>query len=549
MMDDLTKISLTVYVSNIPSHLMVSNSETLIDSLANIWIGKLRLHANVARFKRKENGKPPVKANKHVPQFIKKVSNSSNCNNASSYANVAKASTSNGGLSTKVNLVDKGENSPVITLKQDPSSDFPLAILGCYHDFRSIANTHIMCRNKGFLDLDFKYLGGLWVLFKFNSLEARDKFLKHKGVLKWFSSLKPCHDDFMVDERLIWLEIEGDVTYAIRVRELCSWTPSFAADDSDTDDEGSMETHDLEKENNFMGSIVKSALNLDDMVNDHVNKTNDQEHRPNIQEQVINTVESQGVACTHEKPLCSDPFGLGPLIDKKCGKEDVANCFVTPEYPPVYSPNSKRDKHSSDYSHHLSEDNSYKQAGFSLIQRLEETIKVGTALGLNMKGCENTLVNGWVDGSGSNPGGGFGKPRGGHETRDGDGLEGPVVEWRLGLNVEWSVKTTLEEVKDERVRVHIDYGCSSLKMWVDIVHGDAISKVVFEKCEEGYEESMVFENPRKDGASFSSDDEGEEEVTEGEEIFFPFSLLGFLKMSRGSMTCSWNVNLADGTMA
>ncbi|GJU06388.1 hypothetical protein Tco_1122818 [Tanacetum coccineum] len=34
--------------------------------------------------------------------------------------------------------------------------------------------------------------------------------------------------------------------------------------------------------------------------------------------------------------------------------------------------------------------------------------------------------NGWVDGSGSNPGGGFGKPRGGRETRGGeDGLEGP----------------------------------------------------------------------------------------------------------------------------
>ncbi|GKE19893.1 hypothetical protein Tco_1431405 [Tanacetum coccineum] len=231
MMDDLTKISLTV----------------------------------------KENGKPLVKANKPVPQFIKKVSNSSNCNNASSYANVVKAS----------------------------------------------ANT-----------------------------QARDKFLKHKGVLTWFSSLKPWHDDFMVDERLIWLEIEGDVTYAIRVRELCSWTPSFAADNSDTDDEGSMEIHDLEKENNFMGSIAESALNLDDMVNDHVNETNDQEHGPNIQEQVINTVESQGVACTHEKPLYSDPFGLGPLIDKKCGKEDVANCFVTLEYPPGYSPNSKRDKHS-----------------------------------------------------------------------------------------------------------------------------------------------------------------------------------------------------------
>ncbi|GJR69302.1 hypothetical protein Tco_0015367 [Tanacetum coccineum] len=33
---------------------------------------------------------------------------------------------------------------------------------------------------------------------------------------------------------------------------------------------------------------------------------------------------------------------------------------------------------------------------------------------------------GWVDGNGSNSGGGFGKPRGGRETRGGgDGLEGP----------------------------------------------------------------------------------------------------------------------------
>ena len=33
---------------------------------------------------------------------------------------------------------------------------------------------------------------------------------------------------------------------------------------------------------------------------------------------------------------------------------------------------------------------------------------------------------GWVDGSGSNPGGGFGKLRGGRETHGGgDGLEGP----------------------------------------------------------------------------------------------------------------------------
>ncbi|GKA96691.1 hypothetical protein Tco_0818786 [Tanacetum coccineum] len=51
-------------------------------------------------------------------------------------------------------------------------------------------------------------------------------------------------------------------------------------------------------------------------------------------------------------------------------------------------------------------------------------------------------------------------------------------------------------------------------------------------------------NSRKDDASLSLDDKEEEEITEEETIFFPFSLLRFLEMYRGSMTCSWNVNLA-----
>ncbi|GJZ37304.1 hypothetical protein Tco_0583495 [Tanacetum coccineum] len=39
---------------------------------------------------------------------------------------------------------------------------------------------------------------------------------------------------------------------------------------------------------------------------------------------------------------------------------------------------------------------------------------------------QDLVVDGWVDSSGSNPGGGFGKSGGGRETRGGgDGLEGP----------------------------------------------------------------------------------------------------------------------------
>ncbi|GJS98722.1 hypothetical protein Tco_0819892 [Tanacetum coccineum] len=88
------------------------------------------------------------------------------------------------------------------------------------------------------------------------------------------SSLKPWYDDFVVKERLVWLEIEGvplrawnndtfnsigsmwgefatmmvslkKVTYAIRVRELCSWTPSFVDGDSCKDEEGSMGSYNI----------------------------------------------------------------------------------------------------------------------------------------------------------------------------------------------------------------------------------------------------------------------------------------------------------------
>ncbi|GJZ75455.1 hypothetical protein Tco_0639920, partial [Tanacetum coccineum] len=48
---------------------------------------------------------------------------------------------------------------------------------------------------------------------------------------------------------------------------------------------------------------------------------------------------------------------------------------------------------------------------------------------------------------------------------------------------------------------------------------------------------------KNDGASFPSDDEDEEEEAKGEATLFPFSLIGFLEMSKGFMTRSWNVNV------
>ncbi|GKE73231.1 reverse transcriptase domain, reverse transcriptase zinc-binding domain protein [Tanacetum coccineum] len=274
-----------------------SNTETLINSLNNVWIGKLRLHANVARFDRKVNSQTRLKVSPRVADsnrtasFTNKVN--SYVNEAKSSLHVANNSLNGRGNASNYDHKDRGISSPTIILSQDISNDFPLALLGCYKDFSSIANTRTMCRNEGFMKVDFKYLGGLWVLFDFPSKEAKEKFLNHNGIKSWFSTLKPWYDEFVVDERLIWLEIEGvpirawcndtfthlcrkwgevlflddsdpcnrlskrlciksshallvfestlvtlnNVNYTIRVRELCSWTPNFICNDSDSDDD------------------------------------------------------------------------------------------------------------------------------------------------------------------------------------------------------------------------------------------------------------------------------------------------------------------------
>ncbi|GJY44702.1 reverse transcriptase domain, reverse transcriptase zinc-binding domain protein [Tanacetum coccineum] len=402
--DDLAKISLTVYVSNFPSHLTkrelwnifgnhgslmdvfianrknkleqmfafcryikVSDAEPLISSLSNVWIGKLRLHANVARYERKVNG------------------NSSH--------GVRKAS----------------GNSSHVGVKVDPHGK----AAGIDQDVKE---------GEGFLDVEFKYLGGLWLLFEFNMLDAKNKFLNHKGIAAWFSSLKAWHDDFVVEERLIWLEIEGvplhawthetfnqicrkwgemlfmddsdgcnrlskrlciksshaflvyatimvsvkDVIYAILVRELYSWTLNFEGDDPESVEEGSLGGGD-KKEERF--SII--------LMQNRVSKNIDVHEEADVNDQLCD----------------SDPFELASLINRKCGKAPDPINSETPEFPLGYSPKSLRDQQVSEACHKLSDGDSHKQTGFSMIQRLEETIKVGMALGLNMEGCENTLAS------------------------------------------------------------------------------------------------------------------------------------------------------------
>ncbi|PWA78181.1 hypothetical protein CTI12_AA216470 [Artemisia annua] len=434
--DDLAKISLSVYVSNFPSHLTVRELWNIcgkVGTLVDVYIAKRK---NKLGQMNKVYNTPRVGVNGNIKGDIPNRSYNTKCN---SYAFVAKTPCVDNMKGSYSVREDSGDHNPVIELSYDGAIDFPFAVLGCYKDFRSIVNSRTLCRSEGFLEVDIKYLGGLWTLFDFHSLGARDKFLNHSGIQTWFSSLKPWHDDFLVEERLVWLEVEGvpihawdkaifrsicnkwgdmlfsddsdtsnplskrlcikskhsqlifatifvtvrKTTYAIRVRELCSWTTSFTQDDSDSDDENYMDTHT---------QVNKNATEKNEDADPQVGVHGDDAHD-------------------------SDPFGLEPLINMKASKVvHESACSETPVFPPGFLPQCVDDRssvkdHPRGFSTKMqqvhapvvrslkeslaSDSNSlggsHKSDGFSVVERLEETIKVGLALGLNMEGSNGLI--------------------------------------------------------------------------------------------------------------------------------------------------------------
>ncbi|GKF54513.1 hypothetical protein Tco_0161423, partial [Tanacetum coccineum] len=173
-----------------------------------------------------------------------------------------------------------------------------------------------------------------------------------------------------------------------------------------SDDEDSMKVHDEKKDElpdnydaeSVVGDDFENVFNLSQEVHSPKNDA----HNHNFGEKEFQDRGDMG-----EKPKDSDPFNLEPLIMKTCHKDAKATCSMTPTFPSGFSQKVNgdlQDKHvsvcnqgdqvvDSESIQNHSKDNFKTHFGFSMIERLEETIKVGLALGFNMEGCENTLAS------------------------------------------------------------------------------------------------------------------------------------------------------------
>ncbi|GJX65365.1 RNA-directed DNA polymerase, eukaryota [Tanacetum coccineum] len=270
---------------------------------------------------------------------------------------------------------------------------------------------------------------GFWVIIEFHTKEVLENFKSHVGVGSWFSSLEYASNTSVIDERVVWVDIEGTFNVKgkvlwIRAKEVSGWVPDFLEEEEGediSDDDTSVNEIDGEKNEDDMQADSDNEDDVDEVPKTIFNKSHEVSNEGNengIEECEINS---------------EDPFNIYDLLKKNpCGNDkEVANFNATLEYPPGFTPrNDSCNKEDQDGFLNVEEqalkqkvkvqdnfirDNSNRgvsqskdvdkeshcsghfkrttgpPTGGSILKVLDELIKVGQTMGYKMDGCANNI--------------------------------------------------------------------------------------------------------------------------------------------------------------
>nr|GEU77836.1 RNA-directed DNA polymerase, eukaryota [Tanacetum cinerariifolium] len=306
-----------------------NNVDRLVENLCNLWIGRMHLQANVARFER-----PPIQSS-HLPQQSKRA-------------------------------------APVAT-------SFASAM-------KSIQPTSVQPFLVPALNVEIAYLGGLWVMLKLGSTKAKLNLMKHVGVASWFVHLCNAQSDFVANEHIVWVDIEGVPLYVwsrntfqkigskwgevmeleegnddlfsrkclciktkqadnilesfkiivkgkvfrIRAKELFVWSPSFKEIHEMVhypDDESVKEDVDNKVEDGSLNKVEDESDTDTDVISNTY-------FGDNAEQDCVNEVDQM----TKDKEVSYDPLNIYDLLNK--GNKDTDNLGVESSisYPPGFTP-------------------------------------------------------------------------------------------------------------------------------------------------------------------------------------------------------------------
>ncbi|GKB20293.1 RNA-directed DNA polymerase, eukaryota [Tanacetum coccineum] len=422
----------------------VGNVDRLVENLCTLWIGRMHLHANVVRYDR-----PPISSSRPnvAPRpTVKSVSRPS-ANGASSFVSVLKGnpntinhiSTSPAMVLDDECLVERDLDNFVLGEVKDFSSINNLLILLSNEGFQHVRLVYLgglwVMIELPSIETKTRFMKHVGVASWFSQLRtAQSDFVSRERIVwidiegvplhawsrptfskigsRWGEvlELEDNKDDCFARKRIciktkqednilekFKIIVRGKI-FVVRAKELFVWSPSFkGVNDAEfvSDDDS---VNGEEEKNDDMSKKV----NLEDESDiEGVSETvfGDQDD-PLVQELNQNSL-------PNEKEISSDPFNLYNLINKRDKGEENTGLDSSLPFPPGFTPadqvksdrkNSPLHSHSGGLNSRVLEesqptkdqgspkDNLNQRVGGSILEVIDDMIKVGQAMGFTMEG-------------------------------------------------------------------------------------------------------------------------------------------------------------------
>nr|GEZ30010.1 RNA-directed DNA polymerase, eukaryota, nucleotide-binding alpha-beta plait domain protein [Tanacetum cinerariifolium] len=380
----------------------VDDMDRLIGNLCTLWVGRLHLQANAVRYERPPKSSPSIKL-PSVKSYDPFTSSPSDIKNVPPHSSPVLCSPALVLDDTCVNVLDLSGQ-----------------VMGITKDVNSISNLRNILTNEGFMDVKLSYLGGLWDMIELNSEETKMKLLQHNGVNSWFEELKPASQEFVCNERIVWVDIERIPLYlwssSTFSRIGMKWGTVMDIEESP----GSSFAHKR--------LCIKTSMADPGYLSEDESSLDGNNNLDNSQQGNVNQVEGSDVeeANSHHS---DDPFGLYDLLRTStnlfASKEDSSlshppkftpvashqdpihsnspHLEVNQDEPPItkgspsksypkascFSQASHGNESSADSSTHVS--SRYTPKGGSILEVLDGMIKVGRLMGYDMEGCSKDI--------------------------------------------------------------------------------------------------------------------------------------------------------------
>ncbi|GJZ17316.1 RNA-directed DNA polymerase, eukaryota [Tanacetum coccineum] len=381
--DEVSKISTSIYVTNFPNQvnakdlwnackqygnvvdsfipnrrsksgkrfgfvrfIKIFDVERLVNNLCTVWIGRHKIHANVARFQRMPVNKGSI------------YSQDSNGDNRNNISNFHKEKGVNGHSNSYAHVVKRRpqpveadvENAPALVLDDSclNQQDLSLSLMGKVKEFTSLSNLKIVLSNEGFENLEIKYMEVIGCCWNFTQKRQR----RYSKIIQ-------------VEIEGVPIKIWSENTFN---RIAAKWGVLLNVDDKE---DGCFHRKRLcireYKGDNRGSPVLEGDSDVEDVPEI---KYEEEPHNTNLEEVSVGKKDSRS-----EDPVTQESAKKDDGSNKEEGecfhsihveeKEDVAESFCSGHFKKSKAP----------------------RTGGSILQLIDDLVKVGHTMGYNMDEC------------------------------------------------------------------------------------------------------------------------------------------------------------------